>query len=257
MAETTLFAELSSLGLSSEESKVYLALLELGRGYVSAIAKRSGVQRVNCYHLLDKLAAHGMITKTEHHGKKMFSTESPEVLVKHQLAKLRVAEKILPDLKQLMRAKPQGVRIRHIEGETGIKSLLDDTLSSADEIVGYTNLDALQRLLHEYLHFYSEERMRRRIRARFLSPFTPRSGKFLDTYYPTDKNRELNEIVFVDPGEFRFENEVYIYGDSVATFSVTPPQLIGVIVESPLFSQTYRSMFNLSWLGATSFISHR
>ncbi|MCL5010796.1 MAG: helix-turn-helix domain-containing protein, partial [Patescibacteria group bacterium] len=35
--------------------KVYLALLELGKGTVSAIARKAGIQRTTCYTILDSL----------------------------------------------------------------------------------------------------------------------------------------------------------------------------------------------------------
>ena len=161
---------------------------------------------------------------------------------------------MLPDLKQLTRTKPSKVSIRQIEGEAAIRSIFEETLLTAGEILGYTNLEKVEKRLKDYLHYYAEERSRRRIRARFLSPFSEQSRKFLDTYYPRDIKRELTEIVFVDRGEFPFESEVYIYGNSVATFCRNPKELIGVVVESAPFAQTYRSMFNLSWLGATTFI---
>ena len=54
--------ELTQLGFTEEESKVYLAALELGGSYASGIAKKAGVPRVNCYHTLDKLVRKGVMS---------------------------------------------------------------------------------------------------------------------------------------------------------------------------------------------------
>jgi len=250
----TLEEQLAVLGISTSESRAYLTLVELGRSYVSMVAKRSGMPRVNCYHTLDNLARKGVISVSLHKGKKMYRAESPEILVKQQVERLRIAEKVLPELKQLSRAQPAKISIRPLEGKAAIKSVFEETLTSADEILGYTNVEKLEHLLKDYLYYYAQERMQRKIRSRLMSPYTKSSKDFLSTYYSKDVKREFSQMVFVEPGEFPFDSEVYIYGNKVATFSLNPKELVGVVVESLPFVQTYRSIFNLSWLGATSFI---
>lgn len=251
----TTLEHLLDLGLYEDEAKVYLACLELGGGYVSSIAKRARVHRVTCYHTLENLIKKGLVSVSTGHGAKVFSPENPEFLVKKQAEKLLSAERLLPELKALMREQAFKPNIRFIEGIEGIKSILEETLATADEIVGYSNTDLLVKLFPEYLHYYAEERQKRRIRSRFLSPYSGNSKTFLPTYYTKDPKREIAEILYVDPNEFSFENELYIYGNSVATLSLNKNELIGVVTESPIIAKTHRSIFNLSWLGATSFIA--
>ena len=40
---------------------VYLACLELGKAKVSELARKSGVERTNCYSILDKLISLGLV----------------------------------------------------------------------------------------------------------------------------------------------------------------------------------------------------
>lgn len=249
-----LSSDLLALGLGTEEIRVYLALLELSSGFVSVIAKRAKVARVNCYHLLDGLVRKGLATLSVQNGKKVYQPRSPENLVKQQAERLRIAERALPALKQISRGRQKQVAIRTIEGAAGIRSLFEESLSTADEILGYTRVESIERLLGDYLHYFAEQRLQRKIRARFLSPFTKRSKQFVADYYPTPEHRRLTEFVFVESGEFPFDSELYIFGNSVATFSPDPKELLGVIIESPRFAATYRSMFQLSWLGATTFV---
>lgn len=246
---------LQRLGLYEDEAKVYLALLELGKGYASSVAKHAKVHRVTTYHTLDNLVKKGLISVSEEHKTKVYRVENPDKIVKKQAEKLQIAERILPDLKALMVDQPFKPSIKFIEGLEGIKGVLEETLESGDEILGYSNVDNLTKLLQEYLYYYAEERQKRKVRSRMLSPYTKVARTFLSTYFPDDLRREIAEILYVDPNEFHFENEVYIYGNKVATLSLNPKELIGVVVESPLFAETHRSIFNLSWLGATSFIA--
>lgn len=245
---------LNHLGLLDDEAKVYLTLLQLGRGPVSTLAKRAGVPRVNGYHLLDGLVKKRFARCALENGKKIYYAEAPEILVKQQVERLRVAEQILPSLRQLTRLKESKASIRSIDGLEGIKSVFEDSLNSTGEIIGYANLETLQQHLKEYFYYYAEELQRRRIRSRLLSPFTKGAKNFRKTYFPSDPRRERIEIVFVDQQQFPFESDVYIYGNSVATFTITAKQSFGVVIESPQFAQAYRSFFNLSWLGATTFV---
>ena len=75
MAIPEINIELNSLGLSEDEARVYVALLELNRAYVSVIAKRAHVPRVNCYHLLESLARQGMATCLMRGGKKIYAKD--------------------------------------------------------------------------------------------------------------------------------------------------------------------------------------
>jgi len=51
-----------------------------------------------------------------------------------------------------------------------------------------------------------------------------------------------------------FDYEITIYNDKTALVSLNPTELMGIIIESPLYAKTQRAVFNLAWLGATSFV---
>ena len=94
-------SDLEELGLSVEESKVYLAVLELGGSFASAIAKKAGVARVNCYHTLGNLVKKGLISTLSKNGVKYFTVDSPKILVNQMEEKFLHAKKILPELCRL------------------------------------------------------------------------------------------------------------------------------------------------------------
>jgi len=51
--------DLVSLGLKKTEAKVYLALLELGVGTVSVVAKKAGLNRTSTYDVIQPLVGKG------------------------------------------------------------------------------------------------------------------------------------------------------------------------------------------------------
>jgi sugar-specific transcriptional regulator TrmB len=251
-----LISDLEQLGLSEEEAKVYIAVLELGSSYVSAIAKKAGAHRVGCYHTLDNLVRKGVISTFTQNKIRYFAVESPKILVNQMEERFLKAKKLLPELLSVTNVSAYKPKIQYYEGLQGIKNIFEDTLTAQDEILGYTNLSELPgTLTEEYLRDYAKRKLEKGIKTRMLSPISKNALKYTKTYYPKDFDRNLVEIFFINPKEFMFEYEINIYGDKVSLVSLNPDELIGLIIESPLYAKTQRSVFNLAWLGATSFVA--
>ena len=72
--------QLRHLGLSENEAKVYMAMLELGPSVVVEIARKAGTNRPTTYVQIESLKEKGLVS-TQIKGKKQyFIAESPEKL---------------------------------------------------------------------------------------------------------------------------------------------------------------------------------
>lgn len=244
-------SDLIELGLSDEEAKVYIALLELGGSYVSAIAKQAGVHRVVCYKILEGLTAKGLIAQFTKKNVRHFSAEDPRILVRKQQQKLERAEKILPELLSMTHALAYKPKIQYYEGTEGIRNVLEDTLNAENEIIGYTDFGALPQVLpeNELIH-YANQKLERRIRTRFLSPHSNEGLKHLGHCYPQGFHTHLVEVLFVDPTAAPFEYQITFYNDRAAILSLNPRELLGMIIESSVYTKTERAVFELAWKGA-------
>src|SRR3989338_3406537 len=125
---------LKTIGLSEKEAQVYLGLLELGRGTVSSVTRRVGINRTSGYHLLDGLVSKGLISVSGKEPKQEYIAESPEKitdLLKKQLekdeARLKSAEELVPQLKSLHNVTDRP-RVRFYEGKEGLMQVYEDTL---------------------------------------------------------------------------------------------------------------------------------
>jgi sugar-specific transcriptional regulator TrmB len=252
-----LHADLQSLGLTDEESKVYLAVLELGGAYVSAIAKKANVHRVSCYHTLGNLVTKGLISSLIRNNMKYFSVESPKVLVNQLEEKYHKAQELLPELLSLTNSLAYKPKIQYYEGLNGLQNIMEDTLNSEGEVLGYTNLAALPGVLpEEYIRRYAKNKIDKKIKSRMLSPISDDALEYIEKYYPNyDETIELIEILFINPNEFMIEYEINIYEDKVSIISLSSQEIIGLILQSPVYARTQRAIFNLAWLGATSFVA--
>jgi len=137
-----------------------------------------------------------------------------------------------------------------------LKNIFEDTLTVKKELLGYTNLKDLPKVIpQEYLKDYAARKIKAGLKTRMLSPISKDGLNYLKTYYPKGFDPNLVEILFVNPKEFLFEYEITIYGNRVAILSLNPDELMGLIIESPIYAKTQRCIFNLAWLGATSFVA--
>jgi HTH-type transcriptional regulator, sugar sensing transcriptional regulator len=250
-----LSTQLEELGLSKVEAKVYLTVLELGASFVSAISKRSGVPRVNCYYALGSMVGKGIMSCFTQNNLKYYSVESPKILINKQEEKLQKVKKLLPELLSITNALAYKPKIQYYEGIEGIKNIFEDTLTSSGELLGYTNLKELPKVVSpEFLKNYAERKINKKIKTRMLSPTSDEAKNYLENNYPKNFNKDLVEIFFVHPKEYIFDYEITIYNDKTSLVSLNPSELMGIIIESSLYAKTQRSVFNLAWLGATSFV---
>lgn len=247
--------ELQNLGLSKDEAKIYIALLELKTAYVSLIARKAKVNRENCYYILDRLYEKGFVSYYLHNKLKYYSAESPKKFVYYLEDKLFAAKNILPELMLLAQSDANRPKIHFFEGMEGVKTVFQETLESKGEILGYTDLKLLQEIFPAFLEYYFDQIVEKNIETRLLSPNSEEALKFRDKYYKTEKAKELVEILFINPKEFVFKNQLLIYENKLAMISLTQEELIGVLIESETIADTQRVIYNLSWLGATSFVA--
>lgn len=250
-----LIQKLTELGLSREEAQVYLTLLELGGAFASTIAAKTAIPRVNTYYVLDQLRKRGLLTITQRGAIKFFIAEPPNVFVNHIEQQYGLAKNVLPELLSITNTNAYKPIIRSYENLDGIKAIFDQTLTAKSEVLGYTNLESLGDLLADYLPMYAKKIIARRIKTRWLSPSTERARQFIKRFYPKDYPQDLVEVLFVNPKEFNFENQIAIYDNTAAIVSLNAEELVGMLIESGVYARTQRAIFNLAWLGATSFVA--
>ncbi len=247
--------ELTELGLTQEESKVYLAVLELGGSYASNIARKAGIKRATCYHTLNNLKQKGLLHSYSKGKVLWFNAEDPQKILSIQKAKLETAKNLIPQLLSITNTLAIKPKIRFYEGIEGAKSIFEDILTTKEEILGYTNIKKLGNLFPSYFKDFCKRKIQKKIKTRYLSPETGEGVDLIDQFYPKNYNRDLIEILLVNKDEFYFENDISIYDNKVAILSLNTDEPIGLLIESTTFAKSMKSIFNLAWLGATAFVA--
>lgn len=249
-----LYDQLLHIGLAAEEIKVYLTVLELGGGFVSTIARKAGVHRVTCYNTLGNLEKKGLIRSTLQKNVRFYTTEPPRVLINQIEEKYIRAQKLLPELEALYRASAFTPRIQFFEDRKNIIPLFEQMTAADSEILGYTNLAPLSELFGDTLRHFGEKLISEKKKCRLLCPYDVDNTELVEQYFSHAVQKNHLEVLCVNPEQFPFKNGVFFYDDKMAIISYDKNELLGVIIQSSVNTQTQKAMFDLAWLGATSFI---
>ena len=69
---------IEELGLTKNESKIYMALLRLGSAHAGEITEKTGIHRRNVYDSIERLMRKGLVSHVVVDNKKLFNPANPE-----------------------------------------------------------------------------------------------------------------------------------------------------------------------------------
>jgi HTH-type transcriptional regulator, sugar sensing transcriptional regulator len=120
---------LQEIGLTQNEVKVYLALLELGESKTGEILKESGLNSGRIYEILDSLQKKGLVSYIVESGVKLFSPADPRRVKEYLNEKKKAIEKqevdyntILPELLKKVSSIKADTNIEVFIGLKGLKT---------------------------------------------------------------------------------------------------------------------------------------
>ncbi len=240
MRETN-YHVLINIGLEDKEARLYMALLELGKGTVLQIARKSKVNRASIYYIIEKMKKRGWVTHLKKEGKDTYMPADPQLLLAQQKAHLKDFESVIPEFKGLLNKTGKRPQVRFYEGLESVKAIYTDTLTSRTEILNYANSEEVRHHWPEYDHEYVNERAKLKIYLRGIAPNDAR-GKQVQT----EDEKYYRKIRLIDPKKLKSTDEINIYDNKIAMVSFKD-EIFGVIIESQAMADTQRSIFEMAW----------
>ena len=243
-----MISQLKSLGLSDNEAKVYMAMLELGPATVLEISTKAGVNRPTTYVQIESLKKVGLVSTQIKGKKQIFIAESPEQLefmIERQKIELEnkkeELQKFLPELTNLFNLSDSKPQVRYFEEKEGLLKMHAELLKSkTDEVVSFASTDGLLKIFPDYPKTLSLKRVKMGIKSRLI--YTNIGEPVLKKH---DDNM-LRETKYVSPDKFPFKSDVAIYGDNIS-ISALEGKVVGVIITHKELADSFRALFNLLW----------
>ncbi len=240
--------ELEKLGLTKNESDVYLALLEIGLTSAKAVIEKTRLHRQIVYDALNKLIEKGLASYVIQANRKYFKASNPEQFLDYfsqEKEKIKQQEeefkKILPELKEKRQKEEQEATI--FKGNRGIKSLLDDMLNQKDEIltIGASEIEAEAFQYHLQFNLPKFHKIREKKKIYY---------KILLSEDLRQRVKELNKLKHTEARilskEFTSNSSTNIYGEKVSII-MWGSQPFGILIKSREIAETQRKHFELLW----------
>ncbi len=236
---------LKEAGLSGNEVKVYLALLELGSALAGEITKKSGVNRTNVYDTLDRLIEKGIVSYVIKANRKYFEATSPKRIIKYldeEWKKTEIKKKIISsflpelELKRRLSKEPQEATI--YKGKKGIKSIAEDVLVQKKELLAFGAEGNFVKIFKHYAAQWHIRRCKLKIPIRIIYNEKIRKEK-KSAGFKILKMRFIPEI-------YESPATTWIYGDKVAIV-VWSDQPIGTLIRSKEVAKSYKTFFEILW----------
>ncbi len=247
--------DLQSFGFSQKESEVYIALLELGKGKVTEISRKAGINRTTGYDILDSLVHKGVISISGKEPKQEYAAEPPQAITEYLKREARKTEECIARSENitselsLIYSYQNRPKIRFYEGIEGLQHVYEDTLTSHEEIRAYANVDKMHDTLVNYFPAYYKKRAKKGIPIRAIIPNTDigKERKNNDIY-------EMRETALVPKETYYFTPEINIYDNKIMIASWR--EKLGIIIESEEITDAMKKIYELAWQQAKKFDQH-
>ena len=226
---------LESIGLSTGEIKVYLALLKIGSSQVSKIKQETNQHRTTIYDFIEKLQNKGLINYVIKNNIKFFKAASPEKLFDIIKEKQENLKLVIKDLKKIHQEKEEEIEVEIYKGKEGFKTLLNDITRTGSEVVGFgiderEYKNAYPIIMPKYLKTQEKLGMKERILTTDKTTFI----------YKT-KNLKYRYI----PEEYFSSAPTLIYGNKVMIHLVEKKRII--LIKCKDLATSYKKHFEMLW----------
>lgn len=220
---------------------MYLASLELGPAPASEISKKSKLNRVTTYDILEGLMKEGLVTAQVIKKIRTFTATEPDELRQEVRKHYLDFKEALPELRRIQ-GKTSLPHIRYYEGLDAVKKIYADALTAKTEILNYADSKLIREFWPNYDREYVNSRVEKKIYLRGIAPLDEYGKKVAN-----QNEKKYREIRLVRAGPYSFANEINIYDDKVAIVSFSKNTVMGMIIENEEIANTQRAIFMMAW----------
>jgi sugar-specific transcriptional regulator TrmB len=232
---------LRNLGMTENEIKLYLTLLNNGPSYSGEIIKKTEFQSSVVFHLLDKLIEKGIVNFMQENKKKIYSASDPSVFKnileekEKELQKTKInLNNEISQLKKINKDKEQ-TKATIFRGLKGIQGIQNDLLNTAKEYDIYAARDTFSKSMPKYRKYFKEMRVAKKIKQRII--ITDDKKK---------PNKKFQQKRYV-PKENATPISLMIYNKRVIFFVWDSEPPMAIVLEGGKVSNSFRNMFELMW----------
>lgn len=239
--------KLKDIGLSKNEIKIYVHLLETGGGTPPQIAKAVKIQRPNTYQILEKLKKRGLIEEIKKGKRKAYNPTDPLSLVSQLERQKQKAENLLPDLRALYKEQQNKPVIKFYDGYDQVSQLIFELIEKAPEeiyFIGSTN--KLHSLSVDDFAAYENKIWKKKV---FLYDLLTAESSLKTADESKQRMRGYYQAYKLPEKYKDLPTSIIISGDSVGLLSLEKPYFATQVVNKNL-SDSFKMLFNVAVLAS-------
>jgi sugar-specific transcriptional regulator TrmB len=232
---------LEELGLTRNESIVYITLLDLGKAHIGQISEKTRMHRRTIYDCLERLQDRGLVSHIIEGKTRFFIAINPKKLkeiIEYKKAKI---DNILPKLFEIAKSSKVKTEVLVNKGKEGLKNILEDVLRTKPKILySLTSAGKVTEVLPFYILHFHEKRAKLNIKLDIIFGKNDRAIKRAKEL----KKLKLTEVKFID-SKYVAPISIWMYNNKLA-FLIWASE-IGILIENKETTDTFKNYFNLLW----------
>lgn len=235
--------QLASAGLTDNEIKVYLYLLEQGISSPPQTAKGTGISRPNLYGLLRSLKEKGLVAEQKKGTRNTYLATDPSSLVHRLEARAEAMKQLLPDLRALYVAKVNKPSIKFFEGPEQVKEIFYEMLE-AKQVYGVASTKKLYDALGwDFFDGYIKQMRKKGI---FLKDILTQDSINTSAKTPIGILSAMYDTRLFPKSVDALPVDILIWDDKVALISTEAP-VFGTLIKNAAIAKVMRLMFEHTW----------
>lgn len=233
---------LEEIGLTKNEVKVYICLIELGSASATQLLQKSGLHRAVVYDLLERLIEKGLASFVIKGKKKYFEATNPKRLLEIERQREVKLKEILPQLVGLSKFKSK-LEVKIYKGTEGLKTVFEDLIGShAKEWLVIGSSGSTIKILPYYLQHFQKRRAKLGIITKALminNDGGRRRGEEL-------KRLKYTEVKYL-PKNITSPTVIQIYDDKTVLHSNSSETPFVIVIDNLDITNSFKEYFQTLW----------
>jgi sugar-specific transcriptional regulator TrmB len=238
---------LEQIGLTRNESLVYLTLIKIGTSKTGEILKKSGLNSGKIYEILESLKNKGLVSESVTNNLRLFSASPPAQILEYigekrnEISKEEeVVLRALPELERMRSIKMKGVKALTYTGLRGIKTAADealDSITNEKDILAMGVTELKDRRFNAFWKRWQSRRIRKGIHQKMI--FSERSSYF--SSFSRSRFTQARVLDAITPAT------VDVFGDEmtlILNYGETPSC---ILIHDSNTARSFREFFNQLW----------